>query len=92
MDQLATDWLGRLDAQFCQVMDAAPVMIWVSGQDKGCFWFNRPWLTFTGRHMTQELGSGWAEGVHPEDMDPCLTTYIDHFDARTEFRMQYRLR
>jgi len=92
MDQLATDWLGRLEAQFCEVMDVAPVMIWVSGQDKGCFWFNRPWLTFTGRHLAQEVGSGWAEGVHPEDMDSCLRTYIDHFDARTDFRMQYRLR
>ena len=92
MDQFATDLLGGLDAQFCEVMDAAPVMIWVAGQDKGCVWFNRPWLTFTGRHLAQEVGNGWAEGVHPEDMDPCLRTYIAHFDARTDFRMQYRLR
>jgi len=73
-------------------MDAAPVMIWVSGRDKLCVWFNRPWLTFTGRSMAQELGNGWAEGVHREDFDRCLKIYIDHFDARKEFRMRYRLR
>ena len=83
---------GGLDARFCEVMDAAPVMIWVSGRDKLCVWFNRPWLTFTGRSMAQELGNGWAEGVHREDFDRCLKIYIDHFDARKEFRMQYRLR
>src|SRR5579871_799806 len=83
---------GGLDARFCEVMDAAPVMIWVSGTDKQCIWFNRPWLTFTGRDMQQEFGSGWSEGVHPEDFDRCLETYLSHFDARKEFRMEYRLR
>jgi PAS domain S-box-containing protein len=81
-----------LDEGFCEVMDAAPVMIWVSGEDKGCVWFNRPWLIFTGRSMAQELGNGWAEGVHPDDFARCLEIYIGHFEARKEFRMQYRLR
>jgi PAS domain S-box-containing protein len=92
MDQLATDSLGGLDTRFREVMDAAPVMIWVSGKDKGCFWFNRPWLTFTGRRLAQEVGSGWTDGVHHDDICPCLRTYVGHFDARTNFRMHYRLR
>ena len=83
---------GGLDARFCEVMDVAPVMIWVSGPDKQCVWFNLPWLTFTGREMQQELGNGWSEGVHPNDFDRCLETYVSHFDARKEFRMEYRLR
>src|SRR5262245_41294594 len=87
-----TELLSDLDARFCEVMDAAPVMIWVSGKDKGCSWFNRPWLTFTGRCLAQEVGSGWTEGVHHDDMERCLRIYMSHFDARTNFRMQYRLR
>jgi PAS domain S-box-containing protein len=83
---------GGLDARFCEVMDAAPVMIWVAGKDKGCVWFNRPWLQFTGRRMAQEIGSGWAEGVHHDDFDRCMKVYLSHFDARKDFRMQYRLR
>src|SRR6201987_730639 len=83
---------GGLDARFGEIMDVAPVMIWVSGPDKQCVWFNRPWLTFTGRDMRQELGNGWSEGVHPKDFDRCLETYVGHFEARKEFRMEYRLR
>jgi PAS domain S-box-containing protein len=83
---------GGLDARFCEAMDAAPVMIWVSGEDKLCIWFNRPWLEFTGRTLAEELGNGWAEGVHPEDFDRCLEIYVSHFDARTKFRTQYRMR
>ena len=53
-------------------MDAAPVMIWVSGTDKGCVWFNRPWLTFTGRSLAEEMGIGWSAGVHRDDFERCI--------------------
>jgi PAS domain S-box-containing protein len=85
-----TELPDGLDARL--VLDAAPVMIWVSSQDKLCNWFNRPWLTFTGRSMRQELGNGWTQGVHPDDFDRCLRIYASQFDDRKEFRMQYRLR
>jgi PAS domain S-box-containing protein len=87
-----TGLAGYLDARFCEVMDAAPVMIWVSGKDKGCVWFNKPWLKFTGRRLAQELGNGWSEGVHHNDFDRCVKIYTSHFDGRKDFRMQYRLR
>ena len=51
---------GGLDLRFCEVMDAAPVMIWVSREDTLCSWFNKPWLAFTGRTMAQEPGNGWT--------------------------------
>ena len=82
----------ELDARFCQIMDAAPVMIWVSGKDKRCVWFNELWLTFTGRSMAEEVGDGWSQGVHPDDFDRCINVYSSHFDARKDFRLQYRLR
>ncbi len=87
-----TEPAGGLDLRFCKVMDAAPVMIWVSGRDKSCIWFNQPWLAFTGRSMAQEIGNGWANSVHQGDFDRCLNIYATHFDARSEFRMHYRLR
>lgn len=73
-------------------MDAAPVMIWVSGVDKHCTWFNKPWLEFTGRTMAQEGGYGWAEGIHRDDLERCVDIYVRHFDQRTPFRIEYRLR
>jgi PAS domain S-box-containing protein len=68
------------------------VMIWVSGTNKSCVWFNRPWLNFTGRSMNEELGDGWAQGVHAEDLSQCLQDYVTRFDAREDFRLIYRLR
>jgi hypothetical protein len=54
--ELPNEPTGGLDARFCEVMDAAPFMIWAAGKDRGCLWFNRPWLRFTGRHNGLQCG------------------------------------
>ena len=84
--------LRESQERFRLVANAAPVLIWMSGTDKLCNFFNQGWLDFTGRSMDQELGEGWVSGVHPEDAGHCLETYSASFDARAEFEMEYRLR
>jgi PAS domain S-box-containing protein len=84
--------LRESEARFRTVADAAPVLIWMSGPDKLCTFFNKGWLDFTGRSLEQELDNGWAEGVHREDFDRCLDIYGNSFDARQPFTMEYRLR
>ena len=84
--------LRQSEERFRSMADNAPVMIWVSGLDKQCTFFNKPWLDFTGRKMEQELGNGWTSGIHPEDMERCTEIYNSSFDARRSFQMGYRLR
>lgn len=80
------------ERRFRSLADCAPVLIWISGPDKKRTWFNRRWLDFTGRTMEQELGDGWTEGIHQEDLARCVKTYDAAFDAREPFDMDFRLR
>jgi PAS domain S-box-containing protein len=79
------------EQRFRELLDASPIMVWMSGTDAMCTFFNRSWLHFRGRALQEELGNGWAEGLHPDDRDLCLETYLKAFTARSPFRTQYRV-
>jgi two-component system CheB/CheR fusion protein len=78
--------------EYALLVEHSPVMVWRSGLDASCDYFNQTWLAFTGRTAEQEMGNGWAEGVHPDDFDRCLKHYLQCFDRREAFEMEYRLR
>jgi len=98
---ISRDITDRKDAelQLCEaenryrtLADSGQALIWTAGTDKLCNDFNSVWLAFTGRTLAQEAGNGWAEGVHPDDFERCLATYVTAFDRRERFSMDYRLR
>src|SRR5262249_5803548 len=80
--------LRESEERFRSMADTAPVMIWSTGPDKLFTFFNKTWLDFRGRTLEQELGFGWAEGVHPDDLDRCVAGYNAAFDARTSFQIE----
>lgn len=88
----AEEALRESEQHFRNLANSGSALIWTSTRDKLCDYFNDSWLRFTGRTLEQELGYGWAEGVHPEDYQRCMDIYVTHFDQRLPFAMEYRLR
>jgi len=88
----AQEVLRESEERFRLLADAAPVIIWESGPDARLTFLNRAGLEFTGRGLELELGDGWTQGVHPEDLERCLETFLEAVRAQTAFCMEYRLR
>ena len=80
------------EERFRLLADTAPVLIWVSDEHNQGTYFNQPWLQFTGRTLSQELGGGWVEAIHPDDRDRAAAHCDLHFRRREPFRMEFRLR
>jgi len=78
--------------QFREVADSAPVMIWMTDENKQCNFVNKGWLKFTGRKKEEELGYGWIEGMHPEDYSRCSEVFDHAFSQRREYSLEYRFR
>src|SRR5262245_16971708 len=91
-EQVAAMSRALTSSEYRLLVQHSPFMIWRSGVDARCNYFNETWLAFTGRAIEQERGDGWAEGVHPDDLERCVAYYLDHFKRREPFEMEYRLR
>jgi two-component system CheB/CheR fusion protein len=88
----AENLLEEREAWLRNMTNNVPVMIWVAGPDKNFTFLNNTWLAFTGRTLTKETGIGWTEGVYPEDLELCLSTYHKAFQNRTPFSIEYRMK
>ncbi|MDM7921131.1 MAG: PAS domain S-box protein [Pyrinomonadaceae bacterium] len=88
----AENALRESEKRFRNVSDSAPVMIWVADTNNNGTWFNRPWLEFTGRPLEAEIGTGWLESIHPDDIEFVGTTCMSAFNERKPFTMEFRMR
>lgn len=84
--------LRESEGRFRALADNASALVWISDEDKRCTYFNKVWLEFTGRSLAQEIGKGWEEGLHPDDRQPYLDTYLSALEAQQAFNRDYRLR
>ncbi len=80
------------EGMFQLIVESSPNMIWRAGTNALCDYFNSTWLNFTGKTLEQEVGTGWTEGVHPDDYDTCLKIYLESFEKKVAFEMEYRLK
>ncbi len=84
--------LRESEERFRKIANSAPLLIWIAGSDSLCSWFSQGWLDFTGNSLDHELGNGWTKSVHPDDLARCLDTYLNHFNQRQPFHMEYRIK
>ncbi len=84
--------LQEREAWLRNMSDNVPVMIWVAGTDKNFTYLNKTWLAFTGKTLANEVGIGWTEGVHKNDLEKTLTIFHESFNKKEPFIAEYRMK
>lgn len=77
---------------YLKVLEDSPALIWKCNTDKKYDYFNKAWLQFTGRTLDAGKGDNWAEDVYNEDYEYYIKTFINAFNKRDNFEIEYRLR
>jgi PAS domain S-box-containing protein len=80
------------EARFRTISDAAPIMMWLSGPDGMLTDFNRACLEYSGCSMEEQLGTGWLQTVHPDDVERVVALYDQAIRERRDFSLLVRLR
>jgi PAS domain S-box-containing protein len=83
--------LRESEASFRDLADTAPVMIWTTDTGGLVTFVNEGWLRFTGTTLEEQLGSSWALGVHPDDVEDMLESWQASLEERSVWEREYRL-
>ena len=65
---------------------------WITEADGNCSWLNRQWIEYTGIGLEEQLGLGWTNAIHPEDVESARATHRAGVDRQEGFTTEYRLR
>src|SRR4051812_20168447 len=90
--RLMEEALRESEQGFRELADSAPVMIWTTDTDGLVTFVNQGWLEFTGHDLEDELGATWTVGVHTDDADELLASWLRALAAREPWQREYRLR
>jgi PAS domain S-box-containing protein len=90
--RIAQTELRESEERFRLVTNTAPVTIWMTDVANHCTYANQHWLDFTGRSLESQLGLGWREQIHPEDLKRSWETFEKASAQRVPFQLERRTR
>jgi PAS domain S-box-containing protein len=90
--QRADALLRESEERFRNTADAAPVIIWFGDTEKRLTFVNEQMTRFTGLPAEQVLGHGWAQVIHPDDLEAARAVYNQAVESRTSYQLEYRVR
>jgi len=89
--KLAERALMESEQNYRTLSDSGQTLIWASGTDTYCNYFNSIWLDFRGETFYQEIHNGFTSYLHPEDKNQRMDIYLEAFQNREKYRIEYRL-
>src|SRR5687767_1224262 len=88
----ANEALVESQQHYQALAESLPHLVWTCRPDGYCDYLSRQWVEYTGRPAEEQLGSGWAEQLHPEDRDRVETEWARATTQGDSFDVEFRIR
>ena len=86
----AEEALRESEEKFRTFTEMAPVGVFVTGADGLTTYWNKRLCEITGMQVVDGLGTGWADGVHPDDRERVFKEWYESAEKRASFSCEYR--
>lgn len=83
---------ARALEQFQIVAEIMPQFIWVAAPDGTIYYFNRPWLEYTGLSVEAMRSGGVKNIVHPDELGQMWERWNNALVTGEPYEIEYRLR
>ncbi len=88
----ADDQAREAAERLAAIVESTSQIVWVRDA-KGRFAEPQPtWSAFTGLPFETIRGTGWQDGIHPEDRERVVAGWAEAVDAPSPYQVDYRLR
>ena len=91
-NKLAEQRARESESRFRQLTELAPGIIWMGHQDGSLSYLNDFWYRYTGQTLEQALPHGWAEVIHPDDLQHLEAAWSHARENGTQYNTEARLR
>ena len=90
--QHATEALRASEEGFRLIVDSIPAFAWYAGTDGKIEYLNQRILDFTGVRLEDLVGFGWANVLHPEDVERTKTVWLHSIETGEPCDVDQRVR
>lgn len=84
--------LHEAEEHFRHLMQLGPHVPWVLNADGGVIAASPRWEQYTGQPLTQAMGHGWLQMLHPEDVQPTQEAIRRTLESGLPIDVEYRVR
>jgi PAS domain S-box-containing protein len=84
--------LRRSEAQFRQLADAMPQIVWAAQPDGSLDYYNERWYEYTGFPRGESGRQSWEAVLHADDVQRCVNTYFGCIKAERPYQIEHRFK
>ncbi len=84
--------LQESEERYRFLSEAIPQLVWICNAKGECEYLNQRWYEFTGQTVEQAMRFGWAETIHPDDVQRVMQVWTQAVNTGEPYQTELRYR